>query len=324
MTAATTETSALELEWEPAGPLNLQQTLGTLPRGSSDRTIMLAVNQAWLGLATDAGAATLRLTVSSQRSGTQTVTATAWGPGASAALAGVPALLGGNDDWSGFDHPDFHATLPRLVTEARRRSLGLRLPATGRMVDAIIPAVLEQKVTMKEARHSFRFLMHKFGSAAPGAAAGGPVPAGLMVAPSPEQWARIPSWEWHRAGVGPQRSATVMRLTKVASSLERLAAVPAEEAAAKLQSIPGIGLWTAAEVTQRTHGDADSISVGDYHLAAFVGYALTGRAADDAGMCALLEPWRGHRQRVVRMLGLSGFRKPAFGPRMTIQDHRWH
>ena len=41
-------------------------------------------------------------------------------------------------------------------------------------------------------------------------------------------------------------------------------------------------------------------------------------------MLELLEPWRGHRQRVVRMLQLSGFRKPSFGPRMTIQDHRRH
>ena len=41
-------------------------------------------------------------------------------------------------------------------------------------------------------------------------------------------------------------------------------------------------------------------------------------------MLRLLAPWAGHRQRVVRMIGLSGFRKPAFGPRMTIQDHRGH
>jgi len=91
-----------------------------------------------------------------------------------------------------------------------------------------------------------------------------------------------------------------------------------------LQTIPGIGIWTAAEVVQRTHGCPDSISVGDYHLAAYVGAALTGRRTDDAGMLRLLEPWQGHRQRVVRMIQSSGFRKPTFGPRMTIQDHRRH
>lgn len=352
MTAAALEPHAQDIVWQPRGPFDLGQTLGILPRGAADRTIMLAGNDAWLAFGTPAGPVTVQLTVapistfssastaisvsaSTSTPGStspsmpdvamnQAVKARAWGPGAAAALAGVPALLGAGDDWSGFDAADFHATLPRLVTEARRRNLALRLPATGRMVDAIIPAVLEQKVTMKEARHGFGYLVQKFGSPAPGTEAGGPAPAALMVAPTAEQWARIPSWEWHKAGVGPQRSATVMRVTRVASSLERLSALAADEAAAKLQTIPGIGIWTAAEVTQRTHGDADAFSAGDYHLPAFVGRALTGHPVDDAGMCELLEPWRPHRQRVVRLLGLSGFRKPAFGPRMTIQDHRRH
>jgi 3-methyladenine DNA glycosylase/8-oxoguanine DNA glycosylase len=115
-----------------------------------------------------------------------------------------------------------------------------------------------------------------------------------------------------------------MRALRSAAALERLAALPAAEAAGKMQVIPGIGVWTAAEVVQRTHGCPDSISVGDYHLAAYVGAALTGRRTDDAGMLRLLEPWRGHRQRVVRMIQSTGYRKPTFGPRMTIQDHRGH
>jgi 3-methyladenine DNA glycosylase/8-oxoguanine DNA glycosylase len=145
-----------------------------------------------------------------------------------------------------------------------------------------------------------------------------------MVAPDARAWLGVPSWEWHRAGVGPQRSDTVVRALRSAAALERLAARTAAEASAALQTIPGIGVWTAAEVTQRTHADPDSISVGDYHLAHFVGYALTGARTDDAGMLRLLEPWRGHRQRVVRLLGLSGVRAPRYGARITIQDHRRH
>jgi 3-methyladenine DNA glycosylase/8-oxoguanine DNA glycosylase len=234
----------------------------------------------------------------------------------------VPRLLGAEDDWSAFDEPVFQATLPRMVRDARRRNLAVRLPSTGRVVDCLVPTILEQKVTVIEARRGYRYLMYRFGSPAP--AAGNAAPEGLRVQPTPEQWLRIPSWEWHQAGVGPQRSATVMRALRSAVALERLAVLPAAEAAAKLQVIPGIGVWTAAEVVQRTHGCPDSIAVGDYHLAAYVGAALTGRRTDDAGMLALLEPWTGHRQRVVRMIGLSGFRKPTFGPRMTIQDHRRH
>ena len=309
------------LRWHPGAPFDLMQTIGTLLRGHGDPSIRTAPDGVWLAFMTPDGPATLRLATAGPRAD-PAVDAQAWGPGAAAAAGSVPRLLGSDDDWTAFDEPVFHATLPRMVVEARRRNLTVRLPATGRIIDSLVPTILEQKVTVIEARRGYRYLTYRFGTAAPGA--GTVAPANLMLQPTPEQWLRIPSWEWHKAGVGPQRSATVMRALRSAAALERLAALPAAEAAAKLQTIPGIGVWTAAEVVQRTHGCPDSIAVGDYHLAAYVGAALTGRRTDDAGMLRLLAPWAGHRQRVVRMLGLSGFRKPTFGPRMTIQDHRGH
>ena len=334
MSSPTLEHGTNGLIWEPQGPFSLPSTLGIIPRGATDPTVRLGPDLAWLAFNTAAGPATLLLKSSdggqpgsgarAQAVRAQAVRAQAWGPGAEEALDCVPALLGCDDDWSAFDDPEFQATLPRLVTETRRRHRSLRLPATGRMIDAIIPAVLEQKVTMIEAQRGYRYLLRRFGHPAPATESGGPAPAGLIVAPTAAEWSRIPSWEWHKAGAGPQRSATIMRVLRSAAALERLAGLDSVEAAAKLQTIPGIGRWTAAEVTQRTHGDPDAVAVGDYHLAAFVGWALIGKPVDDDGMLDLLEPWRGHRQRVVRMLGLSGFRKPMFGPRMTIQDHRRH
>src|SRR3954452_22214377 len=92
----------------------------------------------------------------------------------------------------------------------------------------------------------------------------------------------------------------------------------------RLRSRGGVGTWPPAETSQRAHGDPDEVSVGDYHLHDIVGWALTGGPVDDDGMLELLEPWRGHRQRVVRIILASGFRKPRFGPKMTIQDHRSH
>lgn len=305
--------------WDAGGPYSLQQTLGIIARGPADKTVILTPGTAWLAFNTPDGPATLGIL----QQGTELYART-WGPGAAHALASTPGLLGAHDDWSHFDSPDFIGTLPFDIKEARRRHPAVRLPSTGRVVDALIPAVLEQKVTVKEARRGYATLVRQFGTPAPGVGTDPDVPADLMLAPTARQWAAIPSWAWHQAGVGPQRSATIMRVAASASGLDRLAALPAAEAAVKMQSIPGIGAWTAAETTQRTHGDADQVSVGDYHLAAYVGWALAGKAVDDAGMLELLEPWRGHRQRVVRMLGLSGFRKPSFGPRMTIQDHRGH
>jgi hypothetical protein len=34
-------------------------------------------------------------------------------------------------------------------------------------------------------------------------------------------------------------------------------------------------------------------------------------------MLELLEPWRGHRARVVRLLTMSGLAAPKYGPRMS-------
>ncbi len=112
----------------------------------------------------------------------------------------------------------------------------------------------------------------------------------------------------------------------MASSLERTLDLGrgGPDVHARLRTVSGVGIWTAAETSQRAHGDADEVSVGDYHLHDIVGWALVGEPVDDDGMLELLEPWRGHRQRVVRIILASGFRKPRFGPKMTIQDHRRH
>ena len=160
----------------------------------------------------------------------------------------------------------------------------------------------------------------------------GPVPPGMLPPPTPAAVLRIPSWDWHaRAWVQPSQSRTVLEVARRAASIDRLgdAVAPGDTAgvaalARRLESVPGIGPWTTAEALQRSHGAADLVSVGDYHLAQYVGQVLTGRRTDDAGMLRLLAPWAGHRQRVVRMIGLSGERKQAFGPKLAPADHRAH
>jgi 3-methyladenine DNA glycosylase/8-oxoguanine DNA glycosylase len=77
-----------------------------------------------------------------------------------------------------------------------------------------------------------------------------------------------------------------------------------------------------AETLQRSHGSPDHISVGDYHLAGFVGQVLIGRRVDDLKMLELLQPFSDHRQRVIRLLQLSGQKKQSFGPRYAPLDHR--
>jgi 3-methyladenine DNA glycosylase/8-oxoguanine DNA glycosylase len=85
-----------------------------------------------------------------------------------------------------------------------------------------------------------------------------------------------------------------------------------------LCATPGIGPWTVAETTRLAHGDPDAVSVGDYHIPNLVAWALAGEPrADDARMLELLEPYRGQRGRVQRLLEASGIRAPRYGPRLA-------
>jgi 3-methyladenine DNA glycosylase/8-oxoguanine DNA glycosylase len=296
--------------WRPQLPVDVVRTLAPLRRGMGDPTHRLTDDGAlWRVSAMPAGPVTYRLR---QRSLLE-VHCTAWGPGAEQLVAGLPDLLGARDTGAGFapGHP--------LLADTAARVPGLRVPRTGRVVEALVPAVLEQKVTGRQARASFRRLVLRYGAPAPG-----PAPPGMRVPPPAEVWRRVPSWEWHRAGVEPQRSRAVCEAMRVADRLEETVGMAPADAARRLSAVPGVGAWTVAEVAQRALGDTDALSVGDYHLSGLVGWALAGRPLDDAGMVALLEPWRPHRYRVVRLIECSGVGQPRFGPRLTVQDHRPH
>ena len=299
--------------YRPAAVVNIGTTLGLLGRGAADPTTQWDAGGIWRTWRTPEGAATLRI---ERPSSDGSVGALAWGPGAEWAVAAVPGLLGHDDDWSELEvgtHP--------LLRDSLRRNAGLRLSRTGRMLEALIPAIVEQRVTSLEAYRSWSRLLRWYGEAAPG-----PAPAGMRVTPTLEQWRGIPSWEWHRAGVDPRRARAVQGVLVVAPSLERaIERAESLDAAAELvQTVPGVGLWTAAETLQRSHGHPDIVSVGDYHLAHYVGEALVGSRVDDDGMLELLEPWRGQRQRIVRLILASGFRFQRRGPRVMLQDHRGH
>lgn len=305
----------LRSRYTPRHPLSLSKTLSPLSRGGDGPCFRRTATGVWLTFRTPIGPATLHLDQSADG-----IDVAAWGDGAEWALDGVPELLGSRDDWA-----DLDLGRSPLLTEVRRRNPGLRLSRNRLVFEMLVPAVLEQKVTVVEAWRAWRSLVRRHGEAAPG-----PAPDGMVVAPAPDTWRLIPSWEWHEAGVGPQRSETAVRASRVADALERTLSTgedPLREsvtASARLRSLPGIGAWTAAEVTARAHGNPDAVSVGDYHLASTVGMALTGSPVDDDGMLELLAPWEGQRQRVVRLILASGIVKPRRGPKITIQDHRRH
>jgi 3-methyladenine DNA glycosylase/8-oxoguanine DNA glycosylase len=196
---------------------------------------------------------------------------------------------------------------------------GLRFGSSRRVWDQLMPAVLEQKVTGVEARRSWRELCRRVGDPAPG-----PTPDGMRVPPTPAQTRAIPDWEWHRAGVDSARRRAILACAAVAHRLETAAELGGEPGRELLRRVPGIGVWTAAEVAQRAWGDADAVSFGDFHIPSVVGWALLGHKLDDAGLLEVLAPYKpsGQRQRAVRYVEVSGFRRPRFGPRFSPRDHR--
>jgi 3-methyladenine DNA glycosylase/8-oxoguanine DNA glycosylase len=292
--------------WRPDWPVSVMGALQGLRRGAGDPTFRVQDDHVWRGLRTPTGPATLTLAT---RASVGEVHAQAWGDGAVWALDHVPALLGADDDSSGF-----HADLHPLVAEAARRRPHLRFGATHCVWEALVPAVIEQKVTGQEAFAGFRRLVHRFGERAPGPGRD----LRLWVQPDAPTIRRIPSWEWLKLHIDPARSRTLVRAATVAETLERLTP---QDADAKLRTLPGIGEWTSAEVRSRAFGDADAVSFGDYHVAQDIGWAVTGTPYDDEELRVFLEPWRPQRNRVVALIhGFAGGR-PRRGPRMAPRTH---
>jgi 3-methyladenine DNA glycosylase/8-oxoguanine DNA glycosylase len=281
--------------------VDLILTLRPLWKGRADPTMRLARHQVERAGRNPEGPYALRI----WRDGSG-LSAAAWGPGADRALDGLPSLLGLDDDPSGFDAAR-HPTVARLARELA----GLRIGRTGALLEALVPAILEQKVTGAEAARAFCGLVLQYGEPAPG-------PLGLRLQPSPAVLATLPYTAFHPLGVERRRAELIRRVARDADRLEALVHAPPADARDRLMAYQGIGPWTAAEVLARAVGDPDAVSLGDFHLPNLVAWLLAGEPrADDARMVALLEPWRGHRGRVIRLLEASGLRAPRYGPRLS-------
>jgi endonuclease III len=281
-------------------PLDLTLTLAPIGTGP---WLRLGDGEAWRASSTPEGPATVHLV---HRDGA--VEVEAWGPGAAWAADRAPALCGEEDDDSGF-HPK-----EGVLADMHRRHRGLRIPRTHAVFEALVPAVLGQKVTTDEAHASYRALVAALGVPAPG-------PVNMRVPPRAAVLADTPYWMFHEFGVERRRAEVVIRAARSARRLEEAVNMDIAAAWRRLEAFQGVGPWTAAKVALVALGDADAVPFGDYHLPHMVGFAFDGTArSTDERMLELLEPYRGHRARVLRLLMLGGVSAPRFGPKLPLRN----
>ena len=257
----------------------------------------------WWATTTPDGPATLRL-MHVAGGATGAVEAEAWGPGAAWVLEQAPRVLGLHDDPAAFDPP------AGLVRDLARRAAGVHLGRTDRVHEALVAAILGQKVQSDAARASMSRIAHRFGEAAPG-------PVDLQMVPVPRVLAALDYSALHPCNVERARADRILGASRRAAWLE------GRTTADELQLLPGVGPWTAAVTASAAWGDPDVVPVGDFHLPNTVCWALAREPrGDDARMLELLEPYRGHRARVVRLLMDAQIAAPKRGPRLAISDFR--
>ncbi len=289
----------MRTRFELSRPLDLALTIAPIGQGASVR---LYGREAWRASLTPEGPAAVHLVHVGGA-----VEVEAWGPGAAWAAEGAAALCGQEDDDSGFRpaHP--------LLADLHRRHPGLRLPKTRAVFEVLVPTVLAQKVISVEAHRSYRELVAALGEPAPG-------PAGLTIPPSAKVLAGTPYWTFHKFGIERRRAEVIIRAARSATRLEETLNMDLQSARRRLEAFPGVGPWTAARVALVALGDADAVQVGDYHLPHAVAFALEGMPrSTDERMLELLEPYRGHRARVIRLIGVAGITAPRYGPKMPLR-----
>ncbi len=299
--------------------VDVATTLGWYRHGRADPTTCMSV----VGRGQFASGDFVRATITPDGPGTVHVSwrggqldVESFGPGGAWLAGRLPSMLGANDPGI---RVDTMATCATVVGAALHAARHVRVGASGGLYHELLPTIVEQRITGREAHHQWRALCLHLGEPAPGPF------AGLRLPPAPLVLARRPSWWFHPLGIERKRAQALVEVARHAGKLWDWAGLPPTEAATRLRLIPGVGQWTVGSVLGPALGDPDAVAVGDFHLKNMVGFALAGEPrATDERMLELLAPYAGQRGRVVRALGLAGHSAPKFGPRKRIiAMHAW-
>ncbi len=270
----------------PIGDIDLGSTLAALAFLHGDPTVRLAPGRFERATVTPAGAGAITVTWAPGRPEAQVET---HGEGAAWLLERAPRLLGCTDDVGGFAP----ATPP--LDDLWHRHRGDRIARTGTLWHDLAWFIVQQRVSRADAADHWRRLVADLGTPAPG------VPS-LIAPPDADTVAGLGYPHFHRYGIERQRADHLRGAARAVARLERLVDGDAVAAMPALRSVRGIGPWTASCLATQTWGERDAVIVGDHGIPAMVAWLLAReRRADDRRMLELLEPYRPHRYRVIRL-----------------------
>ena len=236
--------------------------------------------------------------------------AQAWGQGRYLGTSAPPGPQAGLlDPVASFDPP-------RAVRRLNRRAPGLRIPATGRLLEILVPTVIAQKVTSK--RH------FRHGAVLSGCCtARRPGPLVCCYLQPRRTWRPFPHtaitrWVWN--GAGRKKPCAPTWPSGPGGSKSRCRCRwPRCTAGSHRSWVWGGGPPRSRCRWQRVTPTPPGRRL---HLPNQVAWNLAGEPrGDDARMIDLLDPHRGHRQRVIRLVETVGARPPGV---RTTSPHPLH
>ncbi len=281
---------------------SLRNTLRILQMGRYDPSLALTSNALALAVQTPQGSATLE----AEQVGAN-VHARIWGEGGEWLEERLPALLGLRDK------PHLFTPRAHVLRELQQRFPGVHLPRLPLITTRIMQVVLLQLVSWKDGLHAYTNLTKALGEPAPG-----PHPD-LILPPTAQRIARTPVHELCAHGMLERQAKTLHALAHRHTRIERAASEGHIAFAKTLLTVPGVGPWTIEYSMGSALGVADAVLIGDYHLPHCIAWTFAGEPrADDTRMLELLEPYAGHRFRVIRLLWLGGKTAPRRAPKRSF------
>jgi 3-methyladenine DNA glycosylase/8-oxoguanine DNA glycosylase len=194
------------------------------------------------------------------------------------------------------------ATEDRGIMRLHSLIPGMRLLRFPWLYDLTCSAILQQRIRTVDAMRDWRRITNRWG---------GHGLFGLRAFPPAEVLAAVPRFELERMGVDAKRASALLRFSKELRFVRFKSEMDFATLRQQLLRVPGIGGWTTETVLGYGAGDTDATIPADLHLPRVVCYALAGEfKGTDERMMELLEPFRGHRFRVIRLIYASGLDTP--------------